>query len=90
MRAWRFLNLDPEILRQPSPMTAPVRLVADGRNLPNVLARMKAVDPLLLAAISEALAEHVPGAMQVDVEEDSETGRIVIWAKAKDAFTLPV
>ena len=84
MRAWRFLHLDPEILRQPSPMTAPVRLVADGRNLPNVLARMKAVDPLLLAAISEDLAEHVPGAMQVDVEEDSETGRVVIWAKAKD------
>ena len=84
MRSWRFLHLNPEILRQPSPMTAPVRLIADGRNLANVLARMKAFDPLLLAAISEDLAEHVPGAMQVDVEEDSDTGRIAIWAKAED------
>jgi predicted ATPase len=84
MRAWRFLHLNPAILRQPNSMTAPAKLAADGRNLPNVLARMKAVDPLLLAAISEDLAEHVPGAMQVDVEEDSETGRVVIWAKAEN------
>ena len=84
MRAWRFLELDPEILRQPSPVSAPPILVADGRHLPNVLARMKAADPMLLAHVSRDLADHVPGAMQVDVDEDSDSGRIVIWAKAED------
>ena len=84
MRAWRFLQLDPEILRQPSPATAPAKLVDGGRNLPNVLARMKAADPMLLADVSQDLASHFPGAMQVDVNEDREAGRTVIWAKAED------
>ena len=84
MRAWRFLHLDPEILRQPSPATAPAKLVGGGRNLPNVLARMKAADPVLLANVSRDLANHLPGRMQVDVDEDRNAGRTVIWAKAED------
>lgn len=84
MRAWRFLQLDPEILRQPSPATAPAKLVDGGRNLPNVLARMKAADPMLLAHVSRDLASHLPGSMQVEVDEDREAGRTVIWAKAED------
>lgn len=84
MRAWRFLQLDPATLRQPSPVSAAPFLVSDGRHLPNVLARMKAADPMLLQRVSHDLADHIPGAMQVDVEEDSHAGRIVIWAKAED------
>lgn len=84
MRAWRFLHLNPEILRQPSPVTAPGRLVDGGRNLPNVLARMKAADSMLLAEVSRELANHLPGAMQIDVNEDRSTGQIVIWATAED------
>ena len=84
MREWRFLQLDPENLRQPSPISASPFLVSDGRHLPNVLVRMKAADPNLLHHISKDLADHVPGAMQVDVDEDSHAGRIVIWAKTED------
>ncbi|MXX27254.1 MAG: AAA family ATPase [Caldilineaceae bacterium SB0668_bin_21] len=84
MRAWQFLHLDPEILRQPSPVTAPAKLGYGGRNLPNVLARMKAVDPELLTRVSSDLANHVPGAMQVDTAVDPEAGRVAIWAKSED------
>ncbi len=84
MRAWQFLHLDPEILRQPSPVTAPAKLDYGGRNLPNVLARMKAVDPELLTRVSSDLANHVPGAMQVDTAVDPEAGRVAIWAKSED------
>ncbi len=84
MRAWQFLHLDPEILRQPSPLTAPAKLGYGGRNLPNVLARMKAVDPELLTRVASDLANHVPGAMQVDAAEDREAGRVAIWAKSED------
>lgn len=84
MRAWRFLRLDPEILRQPSPVTAPKKLVDGGRNLPNVLARMKAADSMLLADVSRDLANHLPGAIQIDVNEDRAAGQVVIWAKTED------
>ena len=84
MRAWQFLHLDPEILRQPSPVTAPAKLGYGGRNLPNVLARMKAADPELLTRVSEDLTSHVPGALQVDASEDHDAGRIAIWAEADD------
>jgi len=84
MRAWQFLHLDPEILRQPSPVTAPAKLGYGGRNLPNVLARMKAVDPELLTRVSSDLANHLPGAMQVDTAVDPEAGRVAIWAKSED------
>ena len=84
MRAWRFLHLDPEIMRQPSPAAAPANMTDGGRNLPNVLARMKAIDPMLLADVSRDLASHLPGAMQVEVDEDREAGQFVIWATAED------
>ena len=84
MRTWRFLHLNPEILRQASPMTAPTKLAADGRYLPNVLARMKAADPLLLADVSLDLANRVPGILQIEVEEDRKLEQYVIWARTED------
>ncbi len=84
MRAWQFLRLDPDLLRQPSHARAPARLGDGGRNLPNVLARMKAADSDLLSDVSKDLANHVPGAIQIDVAEDYDSGQYVIWAQAED------
>ncbi len=88
MRAWRFLQLDPEILRQPSSETAPAKITDGGRNLPNVLARMKASNPMLLTDVSRDLARQLPDALQVEVDEDHEAGRTVLWAKAEDGRRL--
>ncbi len=84
MRAWRFLQLNPEILRQPSPLTAPTRLAADGRNLPNVLARMKATDPQLLDDVSLELANRVSGILKIEVEEDRNLDQYVLRARTED------
>ena len=35
MRHWRFLHLNPEVLRQPSPMLANQFVLPDGSNLPS-------------------------------------------------------
>ena len=83
MRAWRFLHLNPAILRQPNAMTAPAKLAADGSNLPNVLARMNANDPMLLADVSRDLANYMPGTIHVEVENDPATERFVIWATGR-------
>lgn len=84
MRSWRFLQLNPEVLRQPSPMIGPTTLAADGKYLPNVLARMKARDPMLLADVSLDLANLVPGILRVEVEADSASDQYVIWATLED------
>ena len=84
MRAWQFLHLDPDVLRQPSPATAPAKLSNGGRNLPNVLARMKDADPVLLTKVSSDLATHLPVTMQVEVTEDRDAGRVDVWAIAED------
>ena len=84
MRAWRFLHLNPEVLRQSSPMTATTKMSPDGRFLANALARMSTIDPMLLADVSRDLANRVPGILQIEVEEDRKLERYVIWAKTVD------
>ncbi|MXY96004.1 MAG: AAA family ATPase [Caldilineaceae bacterium SB0664_bin_27] len=84
MRAWRLLHLAPEILRQPSFTRAPEKLGEGGRNLANVLARIKAADPLLLADVSRDLSNHLPEAVRIDVKEDPAAGQMVICAQTED------
>lgn len=84
MRSWRFLQLNPEVLRQPSSMVGPQLMDADGRYLPGLLARLKAEDPLLLADISRDLANLVPGIIAVEVQADRARDEYVIWASTQD------
>jgi len=84
MRLWRLLQLNPEILRKPSSMVAPQVMGPDGRNLPGVLARLQAEDPLILADISRDLANLVPGITHVEVESDAARDEYVIWARTSD------
>jgi len=84
MRAWRFLQLNPEVLRQPSSMVGPQRMAADGRYLPGALARLQATDPLLLADVSRDLANLVPGVVKVELEMDKARDQYIIWARMQD------
>lgn len=84
MRSWRFLQLNPEVLRQPSSMIGPQTMSADGRHLAGMLARLKAEDPLILADISRDLANLVPGVIMVEVEPDKTSDEFVIWASTQD------
>lgn len=83
-RSWRFLQINPEVLREPSAMTAPRTMSADGRYLANALARMKATDATLLHDISRDLANMVPGILSIDVEADQARDQYVIWAQMED------
>jgi len=84
MRAWRFLQLNTEVLRQPNSMVGPQRMAADGRYLPGALARLQATDPLLLADVSRDLANLVPGVVKVELEMDKARDQYVIWARMGD------
>ncbi len=84
LHSWRFLQLNPEVLRQPSSMLGPQVMASDGQHLPGMLARLKAEDPMLLNDISRDLANLVPGIIKVDVESDRSKDEYVIWASTQD------
>lgn len=74
MRHWRLLQLDPALLRKPTPVTASDVLEADGSNLAAVLARMKAetrteAQPVgVLNDIAVALSNLVSGVRRLDAD----------------------
>ncbi len=84
MRSWKFLQLNPEMLRQPSSMVAQPFMASDGRYIPNALARMEAEDPYILNDISRDLANLVPGILTIEIEKDEARNQYLIWAKTQD------
>ena len=84
MRTWDFLQLNPEVLRQPSSLLAPAVVSPDGSNLPSALARMQAEDPSVINDVSRDLANLVPGIVKIEIEKDQPRNRYVIWAKTQD------
>lgn len=84
MRQWRFLQLNPRMLRLPSSMIAPQFVSADGNFLPSALARLQAISPYILTDISRDLAAMVPGIVSLDLEEDIARNRYIIWANMQD------
>ena len=84
MRTWKFLQLNPMILRQPSPTLGPLAMTAEGEYLASTLARMQSEDPTLLSDISRDLANLVPGIRQISVEHDQSRNRYIVWAEMND------
>ncbi|MBK7203926.1 AAA family ATPase [Candidatus Amarolinea dominans] len=84
MRTWGFLQLNPEVLRQPSSLLAPSVVSPDGSNLASALARMQAEDPLAINDVSRDLANLVSGIVKIEIEKDQPRNRYVVWAKTQD------
>src|SRR4051812_10242659 len=84
MRSWKFLQLNPDVLRQPSSMVGNPFLSADGSNLPSALARMAAEESYILADVSRDLANLVPGILEIAVETDQARNRYIVKALMQD------
>src|SRR6266699_5094867 len=72
LRSLKFLNLNPEELRQPSSIKAPTYLSPEGKNLPAMLARMQTEDKLTLTDVSRDLANLVPDAVGIDLKKAAQ------------------
>lgn len=76
MKHWRLLQLDPALLRRPSPVGAPDALSPDGANLAAVLARLRAetsdgTRPLgVLDDIAADLNALIPGVARLQADTD--------------------
>ena len=98
LRSWRFLQLDPAALREPSPAIGPEELDSDGRNLARVLARIKAETRTekrssgALADISADLTDIIPSVVDLDVVEDkrSQEYRVDLSMRDRQPFSSRV
>jgi len=95
LRSWRFLQLNPEGLRQPSSALSPDRLLHDGRNLATVLARIRNETrsddrPLgVIPDISAALAQLVPGVRSIEIVEDDKKKEYRTDIQMQDGHVYP-
>jgi predicted ATPase len=78
MRSWRFLQLNPEDLREPTKNTSDDKLSQTGKNLAAVLWRIKQEDDYHLIAISRKLQTFLPNFIEVKAIEDVENKQYLI------------
>ena len=92
IKKWKFLQLNPEDLRQPSSYLAKDNLTHTGQNLAAALFRIKSIDDSLLKMITRRLNSLLPGITNVDVLDDKVGKQFIIQVKNQDgrAFTSRV
>ena len=92
IKKWKFLQLNPEDLRQPSSYLAKDNLTHTGQNLAAALFRIKSIDDSLLKMIARRLNSLLPGITNVDVLDDKVGKQFIIQVKNQDgrAFTSRV
>jgi predicted ATPase len=95
LRSWRFLQLNPEGLRRPSPKLSTNRLTHDGSNLAAVLARIRNDTGSQgrslgrLADISTTLSSLVPGVHSLSVVEDEKKNEYRVDITMQGGNTFP-
>jgi len=93
MRSWKFLQLNPEDLRQATSKSKGDDIItSSGKNLAAALFRIKQFDTYSLTEISRKLNSFLPNFVQVDVIDDIENKQYVIklWDADKKEFSSRV
>ncbi len=86
MRSWKFLQLNPEYLREPTRQDVGLRdiITPGGRNLAAALYRIKQTDHLVLKEISRKLNTFLPNFTDVNVYDDKENRQFIIKVKEEN------
>jgi predicted ATPase len=86
MKSWKFLQLNPEDLREPTRQDLGLRdeITESGKNLAAALFRIKQQDGYFLKEISRRLQKFLPNFIEVDVIDDNENKQYLIKLKDKD------
>lgn len=88
IKNWRFLQLNPEDLRQPSSYLSKDNITHTGQNLAAALHRIKSTDPLQLKQITRRLNSLLPNIIRVDVIDDQAGQQFVVNVEAQDGRTF--
>lgn len=85
MRSWKFLQLNPEYLRQPTHKQHGTDVITSGgKNVAAALYRIKQEDNYNLIEISRRLQQFLPHFIAVDVIDDKANKQFLIKLKDKD------
>lgn len=86
MRSWKFLQLNPDDLREPTKQDVGLKdeITQTGKNLAAVLFRIKQHDPYTMKEISRKLNSFLPGFTDVEVYDDSSNRQYIIKLKGED------
>jgi predicted ATPase len=85
MKCWKFLQLNPEDLRQATNKNNGEDVISvSGKNLAAALYRIKQTDAYLLKEISRKLNSFLPNFIEVDVVDDVENKQYLIKIKDVD------
>jgi predicted ATPase len=86
MRSWRFLQLNPEDLREPTRQDLSVHqhMSSSGKNLAAALFRIKQHDPYTLTEISRKLNSFLPNFTAVEVYDDKANRQYIIKLRGED------
>ena len=86
LRNWRFMQLNPDALRQPTKQDAKLSydISQIGENLAAALYRIKAKDEYSIIQISRSLSKFLPEYIGVDVINDTTNKEFVIELTSKD------
>lgn len=88
MRNWKFLQLNPDDLREPTRQDVGLKdiITTSGKNLAAVLFRLKQDDEYTLREISRKLNDFLPNFTDVNVYDDKANNQYIIKIKTKDGI----
>jgi predicted ATPase len=86
MRSWKFLQLNPQDLREPTPQDVGLRdtMTPGGKNLAAALYRIKQADPYALKNISRKLNSLLSNFTEVNVYDDKVNRQFIIKIRGED------
>lgn len=86
IRGWKFLQLNPELLREPTRQGLGARdtITRYGDNLAATLYRIKSTDSYSLKLISRRLNNLLPYLTEVEVEDDKANKQFIIKVRSED------
>ena len=86
MRNWKFLQLNPEDLREPTRKDIGLRdtISQSGNNLASALYRIKMTDEYNLKEISRKLNSFLPNIIEVNVYDDEVNNQYIIKIRGED------
>lgn len=81
---WKFLQLNPESLRQPSKYLAKSSISSEGDNLAATLFRIKQNDEFNIKNISRKLNNLLPNIVEIDVMDDKPNQQYLVKVKSEE------
>ena len=86
MRSWKFLQLNPEDLREPTKQEPGIKdqITTTGKNLAATLFRISQSDKYVLKEMSRKLNSFLPNFIEIDVYDDKPNRQFIIKLKGID------